>query len=695
LAILASPTIAMGARADGEDFPVYSDQRIARPPGLRKIQPQEFKVDLERLRQYPDGILYGNQQLLQKLGVFLLNDPDGRRLWEKEASKAADTLNRWDFDRQGFGADRYIYNIPQLQNLSLVFVYTGHQELGRFIREHMLQVAQLPFAFWMHAELRGYDPARPLGKLETSSLCSTVAMTLTCTYSLFLPSERVAIEGALRTKGVQPCLNWLDKPAPNNWTVYIAPGAYIASKYLDDTRGMEKAFQAMAWYASQVVEADGSYGEGMGYFNGPASALVPAVLTMKAEDRARLFANTGLRHTARWEIYPFLSTPGSGKGTQPEILAFGDNGYEGPVGGIVVRMLALAFKDPVASWLWERSGFSSSFQERLLSFSLGDDAPRGESPEEAGLPLVRVFSSGDCFIRSTWRENGIVMAMRSGDGARTQFGHQRPELGSICLGAYGEYLIVSPASASYRSTLHYQWDKATKSANTITIDDKNQLFPDRPVHRWNRSDVSKLYVRGTPKAEVVLCQSGSLADVIVNELAGAYHAPMANVRRCVLFVKEPGFFVIVDKLEAKDAEHKYTWRLHLNNRDGKGGLAKIGDGHWSFTRPLASLDINLYCTAAMQAKEGLGYMHGSSRDYSPDGTNEGKLGSSLELEAFNRTACRSMDYIAVLCPTRPGTGAPSVSRDGGKVRVGDWSVTLDGGECTVEKGGRSEVFRFW
>ncbi len=170
---------------------------------------------------------------------------------------------------------------------------------------------------------------------------------------------------------------------------------------------------------------------------------------------------------------------------------------------------------------------------------------------------------------------------------------------------------------------------------------------------------------------------------------------MKNVRRSVLFVRDPGYFVIIDKLESAGSQHKYTWRLHLNNRDERGKITAIKQNHWHFSRPLANLDVYLFSDKKLETKIGKGYMHGAGRDYSPGGIYEGKPGSSIEIEAFNPEKSGSVIYYSVLYPTQKGTSTPAVQFSDGKVVIGKDVLAFSNGECTIEKGGQTEKFVLW
>lgn len=681
-----------GTLAQSVKFPIYDNQRVARPNDVGQSAPDDFTIDLARLNRYPEGFVYGDQSSLTRLGHHLLSDQEGIELWTKEAENASRIVNQWDLHRTGFAANRYIYSIVQLENLSLVYLFSGHRDLGRFIRAHVLQIADLPLDFWLHAELRGYDARHPLGMIETAAVTSAVSVALSASDTLFSPSERKHVETALRSKGLQPCLNWLEAPKLSNFTAVISSGAFTAARYFKDSLAKEKARQALIGYIDGSIEEDGSYGEGTGYFNYPIGAILSAALCMNRQERKQTFSSSGLRHSATWQVYPYLFNTNRQNDPEPTVLHYGDNSWYAPPSVAVNQLLATVYQDSVAAWLIDKFKGKRTFREALLAFSDGSGVVGPKSPD--GLPLQKVFDSGDCYIRSGWADNGIVLAMRSGDGSRVKFNHQRAELHSITMGAYGEYLIVSPGSASYRSPLHYLYDYTTRAANTITMDGKNQRFPSSGLNQWSREiDNSAFWVNATPKAEVIVNTEGKAGNLIVSEAAEAYEPDMKRARRSVLFVKDPGYFVVVDELEASgNTKHQFSYRLHFNNRDGKATLKSNGETHWLLERPLSDLDISIFSETPMTPAIGDGYMHGPTRDYSPGGENEGKPGSAIELTVSNAGDINRMVFYTVLFPVRKGEHAPSISHRQNTISVGSDQIIWEGNAIKLTKEGTIEAF---
>ena len=680
------------ATAQTGKFPVYSDLRLARPNNIQHFDADSFKVDLSRIDDHPNGIIYGNQKTLYRLGRYLLDDPKGKELWKRQAENTAGILNQWDFNRTGFSATRYIYSIVQLESLSLVYLLSGNKMLGQFLRGHILQIADLPYEFWLHAELRGFDPKHPLGMIETAAVTTALSVALSASGNLFSPEERTRIESAVYNKGLQPCLNWLKLPKRNNFTAVISSGAFAAASYFDDSDAKEKARQAMVGYVNTSIEEDGSYGEGTGYFNYPIGALLSAVLCMPPSERRSTFSSSGLRYSSVWQAYPYLFNIAQEQ--QPNVLHYGDNSYWGPPSVAVNQLLASLYRDPLAVWLMKKFDRKLDFKEALLALSDENEPVEPRSPGQYGLPLQKVFNSGDCYIRSTWADNGIVLGMRSGDGSRVRFSHQRPELHSITMGAYGEYLVVSPASASYRSPLHYLYDYTTRAANTITIDNRNQLFPGKGLNQWSREiDNSSFWISGEPKAKVIVNKIGKTASLLVSEAAEAYAPAMKRARRSVLFVSDPGYFVIFDELEVADnSTHKFSYRLHFNNRDGNANLAKTDSGRWLLQRPHANLGISIFASKPLSYQVGEGYMHGPVRDYSPGGENEGKPGSAIELTASNTDTASGMTFYSVLFPVEKGERIEPPRYSQNIIHVGEDQIVFDGQTCRLVKNGLAETF---
>lgn len=655
-------------------------------------------------------MIYGSAQTVNRLGNYLKNTAEGQQLWQRQIEITTQVLNKWDFLRnKSFSSNRYIYSLGELEDLSLVYLLTGHPVLGQFIKAHLLQVAALPMDFWVHAELRGLKPEHPLGMLETAVVCTSVGAALSALGDFLTKDEHETIALALRQKGLTPTLNWLQKPSVGNFTGVIGSGALVAANYLNDSDSKEQIKKVLTRYLNESIEKDGSYGEGLSYFNFPIGALLSGVLCLSNEERQAVFSQSGLRKSAAWVAYSYLFNTDKDNKLKPHVVHFGDNPYSDEHSYFITptsatnNLIANVYQEPLAAGLLKKFNRNPTLKELLLRFSTPAGLPEPTPITAANLPLMKVFDSGDCYIRSTWEDNGIVLALRSGDGSRVRFNHQRPELNSISMGAYGEYFVVSSGSASYRSPLYVLHDHTTRAANTIVIDDKNQLFPAKVN---TKHDNSAFWLEGMPKAEVVFSHAGKTAEVLVSEAAQAYFPKMKHATRTIIFVKDPGYFVMMDRLEAaENTKHKFSWRVHLNNRDEQGLLQQLSEnnpnrtgggaasrpaGRWHLDRPLADLDVRVFSDKAITSTISKGYMHGEDRDYSPKGKYEGKEGSSIELEVHNAEKTNAVMYYAVLYPAKNGTTMPRISYKNNTILVGKDNVRIGPKRFTIRTKGQTE-----
>ncbi|MDR1281148.1 MAG: heparinase II/III-family protein, partial [Opitutaceae bacterium] len=605
---------------------------------------------------------------------------NGRAAWEAEAAFAARTLNQWHLSKTGFGATRYIYSLRDLTRLSLVHLFTGHELLGQFLKTHLAHIATLPPAFWLHSELRGNKAG-----LETAQTGLSFANALAATPDLFTAGETATMDATLRARALAPCLDWLKTDKPNNWTAVIATGALVMARYLDDTDAQKTAIRRLRWYLDSTVEDDGSYGEGIGYFYYPMDTLFSAALAMTPAQQETVFSGAPLARTSRWLAYHYFQFNDEKNATrrkpyQPMRAHFHDNTYWGRPPAATTALFATLYQDGLARWLGDAFGDSAKTETegegkgekegaevrhwRIFLFlqkqGLGSKLPPAQTPVELGLPTIATFASGENFIRSGWGDDGVVFALNNAGATKTRYSHHHASRNTIVLAAFGEYLIVSPGSASYRSPVHFGYDLSTRAQNTIEIDGKDQLLPVKP-----RTGAMQ---QGRPVAKTTLLAAGKAADVLASDATGAYAAPPhRRIGRVVVYAREPGYFVIFDRLESADDNHAHTyaWRLHFNNRDGRATLStterKSADAPHTYLlkRPKAALEIHVTADAPLDAAVGEGRMHGQGRDYSPGGANEGKPGSAIELTVRNREPTANLGLLSVLRPVAAAaTDAP-------------------------------------
>lgn len=594
-----------------------------------KLTLQQPELILEKI----DEPLFFSREQLSALPQLVRTNPLVAGVWEGLRTKVLRALMQGAFPG---GKQPYIYDlIGGLPDFALVYLLTRDAATGKFLRAAVLDAIARPMEFWIHAELRRFDPTMPVGGLETAHLTSGLSMVLAWAPDLFTEEELASIRHALRMKGLEPCLRWLERNTTrNNWTAVMGSGAYIAGKVLRDSQAMALAESKLGEYL-ELVEADGSYSEQIGYFNYGIRSLIPGLLAMGLERTTPLLKQSGLKDSLTWMVYYFAFVAGEGDGKyQPGRLNFGDDDYTTNPDYIVTYLLSAVLQDGLGIWLTERyhgSGTAAADADWLLLAVLGacqDQVPAAVSPEERRLPLRRAFDNGVGVIRSSWEENGVVLGLRSGGAGRTQYSHDRPDRNALVLFAGGEYLLVAPGRASYRSPLRSSWDLKTSSHNTIT---------------FNQADQSK-----TPVANIIKTYTDDRVDYLVSEAAPSYVNNPEKVRRHVLYVKDPGYFVVWDEIAARSAEI-VDLHWHMNNGDGQGRLVQQAAGQWVFTRPRAGLQIYSFSTTPTESYVGQGIMH-KGYSYYPGDPNEGNWGSSIKLRISTKEPVAAVSFYTVLRP---------------------------------------------
>lgn len=642
--------------AQSEGKYIFDDYSVPRPDKSTQLTLEDLQITQKYLDLYPDGIPTATRDGLDVIYKYYTEDPKGKVDWSGMKKMAVKVVSTWDL--KNGSKRRYIYTFPSLKKLAMLYIYTGNELLSDFIRAHLAKVAELPIEFWVHAELRPFNPEKPKGYIETSYLNSVLGLLIAAVKKDMTPEELKTIESAWHDKGHVPALNWLETPNNSNFTAVISNGALYSSKYFNDEKGWNLAINGLKHYLNVTIEADGSDSEGYSYYSYPAGQMAQAALVMTPEEIQDVFSQSAIRNTMRWRVYGHIfdvtedGHPGSMR------INYADNQYAPVIYGtddLPSAFSQFVFDDGVAAWIRDKYKQRSSLNLMLLEEKFHGKKVKPTSPEDAGLPLYKKFDNGDCFIRNSWKDNSMVMAMKTGDGgARIGYVHNRPELNSIAFGAFGEYLIVTSGCASYRSPLRNAYDITTRAANTITVDDMNQRF------HYN-SDVKPPFVQGEPHA--VVTKMEELADggvLLRSDALDAYHLEMEEAYRAIRYVPKGEFFIIADKLVPKDGQsHNFDYRLHIFNKDKKTAIVDE-KGMLRIERPKADLYIATNFGCPTDFKINNGYLHGpSARDYDPDGPNQGAPGSAKELEWSVND--KSINVVAVIFPKPVGSFPPKIS----------------------------------
>lgn len=634
-------------------YPIYLDCSVPVPNKPLNITRDDLQLTDKYLKFYPEGITYANAEGLRRLYEFYKNDPEGRKEWTSLQNNALKCIPTWDLSKILGERNRYMYAFLKMKSFAELYIFTGNELVSDFIRCHLAKAADLPIDFWMHAELRKLDPKKPKGYLESSHISRMLGSVITAVRRNMTPEEIEKIETAWHEKAFIPMLNWLETPSMGNFTAVISCGVLYAAKYFKDKAAWDRGVWGLRYYVEHTIEKDGSDGEGYGYYSYPAGLLFEAAMIMNRDEMRQVFDGSDLDKVMTWRVYGQMFDEDETGMTMR--ISYGDNNYRGLTrheSDIPAALSRYVYKDGLAEWMWRKYELRTTKNVMLLDAKFPNLKIKPVSPAEAGLPLIKAFDTGDCFIRSDWNPGGILLGLKSGDCAsRINNAHNRPELNSLTLGAYGEYFIVTCGSASYRSTIRKKYDTTTRAANTITIDDSRQKYPG-----LNKVTRAEQLPDGT-----YFLRSDVIDTYDVKTIEGSF--------RSVQFIPEGGFFIVRDFLGTRDGlNHKYDYRFHIFNRDEKTTISGPAD-FLKVSRPKADLYIALNKKLDFTRNDDV-YMHGpNARDYDPDGPNQGKLGSAIELDWSCKD--RAIDVCAVLFPAKKDASAP-------KVKWGKGSVTVNG-----------------
>ena len=674
--LFAAWTLAQGQtvpQTAENGYPIYNDVSIPRPDKPTTVTEADLRLTDKYLYLYPEGIPEADSETLKKLYKFFKDDPDGQKEWRGMQGKAIKAISAWDMRK--ISNRRYIYTLEQLKTLGKVYVFTGNELVSDFIRGHLAKAAGMPIDFWVHSELRKLIPEKPLGYIETSYLNQALGTAITAVRRNMSPEEIATIETAWYEKGYIPALNWLEANTEffGNFQAVIAVGGLYASKYFKDADGWEKSYAGLKYYIDNAILPDGSNYEGYNYFNYPLSVILRGCSVMSAEQITDLLAKSSLAKSQRWRVAGLLlgqdakGRPGNFR------LTFGDNPSAPKMWGVTdepVQLARIVCRDPLSAWVndnWHQATTQYIF---LLEQKFPGRPVKALPPDEAKIPLMSAFQSGDCYLRSGWGDEDAVLAFKAMNGNHDQqvFIHSRPEVNSIQFGAFGENLICNAASASYRSPIRFDHDMRTWRANVVQVDGKDQLYPNKFFEKEG--------CFGYPDAKLV--RNERLKDgsyLLSNEATGAYVTPMKQATRTIRYVPKGKFYIIKDELVPEDGStHHFDHRFFIFNHDFITKIEKNGD-LISIYRPKAELYIAVSASAPMAFSYRDAYIHGlDGRDYDPDGPKQGKPGSAKGLQwSCDAT---SLTVISVLCPKAPGSARPKISFGKDFVKVNGVKVEI-------------------
>jgi hypothetical protein len=308
-------------------------------------------------------------------------------------------------------------------------------------------------------------------------------------YPILSPADRVAIEHAIATKGIDP---WLERIKSgeaihhehNNWNQVCNGGESLGALAIadEDPARAEAILEHARIAVAEIMKLfapDGGFEEGPGYWNYATSynvlyiaALDSALGTDFGASQAPGFASTVEYHIQ--SIGPTLQFANFGDAhpdvyPSPQVFWFARR-FHRPAYAAYERPIVLATHlNPDEQKESSRMAILGLFWSALPAVP-GDNAP---------LPLVESFARvSQAYMRGTWNDPETWYVGFKGGDAHASHGHL--DLGSFVMDALGQRWVSDLAGDSYGLPAYFgrlRWNYyrlRTEGHNTLTIDAENE-----------------------------------------------------------------------------------------------------------------------------------------------------------------------------------------------------------------------------
>ena len=495
----------------------------------------------------------------------------------------------------------------------IVHKFCPSPKTDEWLRDNLLDIIRRSESDWSGPAFRPHGPGPMMGYLETAHICWAVSACLEYAGDLFTDEEIAEIKDALREKGLIPCRRYLDnRDWFSNWNCVMLSGYATAAAALDDREALSSV-KTLYSHILDHFEADGSFGESLQYGNYAAYATM---ITYETLHHKGIELPLGpYVHFVEWAACALMSGNKALDGWPvrvplPRSVNFGDCGAVFRPSGDLLMHIAVRAKElypdqaALAAWLFEKTylplskeavhdqasfGFINDFG--LISVLLASQLPEPKSPSEVGLPEVKAFSGGDCFLRDCW-DGHTILAYRMPAEPRHSIGHLHEDINSLVLSYDGERLLADPGHSCYRNSIR-DLDKATSSHNTCSF-----VLSDGRVLRQKVDNNRRFKIDGDLRhaeppvpceGERLIIEREGNVSIVGSDAAALYGAPLREFRRHAVLCGSNVVFV-VDHIVA-DEPLQTNWHWQLDNTDNLLEDRRLSDGSLSVSRPCAGMKL--------------------------------------------------------------------------------------------------------
>ena len=510
--------------------------------------------------------------------------------------------------------------------------------IKKYVKKIAIDIANMPQDSWIGPVFR--QRTYPLrGHLETSHLSIALSLALDLCKDAFTEQEYAFCAQSLKENGIFLCKRWLDKTEHfvNNWNAVLAAGVAVPAAVLGLKDELEFCTKYLA-QISELLQSDGSYGEGLQYGN---YYLWAFLLANEAVVRAG-YPSASLERAGKYLEYAhynlLMNKPLSGWGVYPRPRCFNYDDCTAMFAPNpdLLALLGCRLKESMP----EKAVLAREIYERFYSENPAqgpfDRTSFGFIPRAGWMNLLfymqmkkdgsiekfantRAFNNGIAVIRTgCWSDSELAVAVKCPPPeGLTSAGHRHLDFNSLQLFFGKERLIADPGHTCYRAGTR-ETDVATGSHSTCTFrkDDGTVISQKKFPTRMSREDGSF----GTPvtiPGKLEFTGSCDEVSVIVSETGDCYGNGVTLFRRFVIVCGKNAVFVI-DEFDT-DIPVKVSWNWCLNNRDGLLEYKVVNDA--SSTRTVArrgNAGLKMFCADREKISAGAGrygFLHDA---YHPD-----------------------------------------------------------------------------
>lgn len=392
-----------------------------------------------------------------------------------------------------------------------------------------------------------------------------------CIHEQLSPTERKHYADTLAAKGLRPILDdWLlaptrihalDTMGHNWWSAIVFNAGIGAMAILQERPDMLPVLQKIAqaskeWYSyagSELETKSASFDRAGGFYESVNYASFAL-----SEYLRFVFAWQNAFRSPELPKPPFMSGIGkfflnaSYPATDRTMQAFfGDGNARSNGYAPVLTLWALGEHSDANLWYLHRFDGDGLRREHTNPFALvyGPDAnQRAHAPATPGLQPSMLYSDmGWGMLRSSWAENGTLLAIKSG----FTWNHAHADAGSFMLFHRGDALLVdSGGTTSYAAPEYDAYYRQSRAHNVVLFDGEAEFHDDT------------YYGSQFPGTLSHLIDSGNVKYVLANATGPTVWKFRRNFRH-VLWIG--GVILIIDDVKAYQPG-QFQWLLHVGEK---------------------------------------------------------------------------------------------------------------------------------